>query len=183
MQFALYFNLLIILIFTVLWFGIVTYLRRKKQKDLAYLVYFTIFYIYIVKVLDYTLFQFQSLLLLKYFMPGIMLQGQTARESLNLLPLAGLTTDDIETSLLNILMMMPFGLGLPFIAQFSMKKIIVCGVLFSLTIEILQYVSGQLAGTTFRIADINDVLFNMLGTIVGYFLFLGYRRFFRHKAI
>ena len=73
----MYFDLLTVLLFGLIWIGIVTFLWLKKKKSLAYLIFFTIFYVYIVKVLDYTLFQFQSLVLLKHFMPDLILNGQT----------------------------------------------------------------------------------------------------------
>ena len=33
---------------------------------------------------------------------------------------------------------------------------------------------GRLAGVTFRVADVNDVIFNTLGATVGYTLFAGF---------
>src|SRR5260221_12704902 len=102
----MYFNLLTVLLFGLIWIGIVMFLRLKK--NLAYLIFFTIFYVYIVKVLDYTLFQFQSLLLLKYFMPDLILNGQTAGKDLNLIPLITLTPQDLKPSLLTILLLIPF---------------------------------------------------------------------------
>ncbi len=144
------------------------------------MLFFTIFYVYIVKVLDYTLFQFQSLILLKYFMPGLMLKGQTVEKSINLIPLITLTPQDLETSLLNILLLMPFGFGLPFITNFRMKKIVVIGALFSIAIELLQLLTGYMAKITFRIADINDVIFNTMGVAIGYILFVGFMRIYRH---
>src|SRR5258706_2798914 len=124
----MYFNLLTVLLFGLIWIGIVTFLRLKKS--LAYLIFFTIFYVYIVKVLDYTLFQFQSLLLLKYFMPDLILNGQTAGKDLNLIPLITLTPQDLKTSLLNILLLIPFGFVLPFIRNFRMNKLAVFGAHF-----------------------------------------------------
>jgi glycopeptide antibiotics resistance protein len=179
MRSAMYFDLLIIFLFVLIWIGIVIFLRQKKKKPLAYLIFFTIFYIYLFKVLDYTLFQFQSLLLLKHFMPGLMLNGQAAGESINLIPLIRLTSEDSKTSLLNILLMVPFGFGLPFITNFRMKKVIIIGVLFSVAIELLQFVTGFMAKITFRIADINDVIFNTMGIAIGYILFVGFVRIYR----
>jgi hypothetical protein len=101
----MYFDLLTVLLFGLIWIGIVTFLRLKKKKSLAYFIFFTIFYIYIVKVLDYTLFQFQSLVLLKYFMPDLILNGQTVGKNMNLIPLVTLTPQDLKTSLLNILLL------------------------------------------------------------------------------
>src|SRR5258708_33868165 len=168
----MYFNLLTVLLFGLIWIGIVMFLRLKK--NLAYLIFFTIFYIYIVKVLDYTLFQFQSLLLLKQFMPELMLRGQAAGKSMNLIPLITLTPQDLKTSLLNILLLIPFGFGLPFITNYRMKKIVVIGALFSIVIEFLQLITGFMAKITFRIADINDVIFNTVGVAMGYILFVGF---------
>src|SRR5215218_4195049 len=160
MGFAMYFDLLAVLLFGLIWIGIVTFLRLKKKKSLVYLIFFIIFYAYLFKVLDYTLFQFQSLLLLKHFTPDLILNGQTAGKNMNLIPLITLTPQDLKTSLLNILLLIPFGFGLPFITNLSMKKVVVTGALFSIVIELLQLVTGFIAKITFRIADINDVIFN-----------------------
>jgi len=178
MSTLLYFDLLMVLLFGLIWIRIVTFLRLKKS--LAYLIFFTIFYVYIVKVLDYTLFQFQSLVLLKLFMPDLILNGQTAGKNLNLIPLITLTPQDLETSLLNILLLIPFGFGLPFITNFRMQKIVVVGALFSIVIEFLQLITGYMAKITFRIADINDVIFNTVGVAIGYILFVGFVRIYRH---
>lgn len=173
-------DLLTVFLFGLIWFGTLTLLRLKKKKGFVYLVFFTIFYIYIVKVLDYTIFQFQSLLLLKYFMPNLILNGQAAEKSINLIPLITLTPLDLKTSLLNILLLIPFGFGLPFITNFRLKKIVFMGALFSISIELLQLITGLAAKTTFRIADINDVIFNTIGAAIGYIFFLGFMSIYRH---
>ena len=178
----MYLDLLTVLLFSLIWIGITVFLRLKKKKSLTYLIFFTIFYVYIVKVLDYTLFQFQSLLLLKYFTPDLILSGQTAEKAINLIPLITLTRQDLETSLLNILLLTPFGFGLPFITNFRMKKIVVIGALFSIGIELIQLITGFIAKITFRIADINDVIFNSIGVAIGYLLFVGFVRISRHKS-
>jgi glycopeptide antibiotics resistance protein len=180
MGIAMYFELLTVLLFGSIWIGTVTFLRLKKEKSLVYLIFFTIFCGYLFKVLDYALFQFQSLLLLKYFMPNLILNGQTAGKNMSLIPLVTLTPQDLKTSLLNILLLVPFGFGLPFITNLRMKKIVVTGVLFSIVIEFLQLVTGFMAKITFRIADINDVIFNTVGVAIGYILFVGFVRIYRH---
>jgi glycopeptide antibiotics resistance protein len=179
---AMYFNLLVVLLFGLIWIGIVTFLRLKKKESLVYLIFFTLFYFYLFKVLDYTLFRFQSLLLLKHLMPELILNGQTAGKTINFTPLVTLTRQDIKTSLLNILLMVPFGFGLPFITNLRMKKIVVSGALFSIVIEFLQLVTGLIARITFRIADINDVIFNTIGVVIGYILFVGLVHIFRYMS-
>lgn len=180
MRFVLFFDLLTILFFTLIWISIVMFLYFKKKKNLVYLICFTLFYMYLFKVLDYTLFQFQSLLLLKFFLPNLILNGQTAEKSMNFIPLITLTPKDLETSLLNILLFIPFGFGLPFITKLNLNKIITIGALLSLIIELLQLVTGLLAKITFRIADINDLIFNTIGTAIGFLLFLGFIKIYHH---
>lgn len=168
-----------ILLFVLLWLGCVTFLRLKKEKGVAYLIFFTIFFAYVFKVLDLTLFEFQSLLLLKQFIPNLMLNGIGPEKTLNLLPFITLTPEDAQTSALNILMLVPFGFGLPLITRFRMKETIAAGMLFSIAIELLQFLTGHVAGITFRVADIDDVIFNTLGAAIGYILFAGCVRLFR----
>ncbi len=165
-----------IAIVSLVWFSIIMFLWLKKRKSFVYLFFFTIFYIYLYKVLDYTLLQFQSLLLLQHFLPNLRLNGVEAGRIVNLIPLITLRLVDVETSLLNILMMMPFGFGLPFVTNFRMKKVVVAGLLLSIVIEFLQFVTGFLANTTFRVADVNDLVFNTIGVAIGYMLFVGFVR-------
>ena len=113
-------------------------------------------------------------------MPNLILKGQDVGEDINIIPLITLAPQDWETSLLNILLLIPFGFGLPFITNFHMKKIVAVGVLFSTMIELLQLMTGILAGITFRIADINDVIFNTVGVAIGYILFVGFVRIYRN---
>ena len=173
------FTSLTALLFGLICGGALMFLRLKKQKRVVYLVFFTIFYIYLYKVLDYTLIQYQSLLILKHFRPDLILQGHAAGEAVNLVPLVTLSIGDLRTSLLNILLMIPFGFGLPFITDLRMKSVVVTGALFSIVIEVLQLTTGLVANVYFRVADINDVIFNTSGVAVGYLLFVGFVRLYR----
>lgn len=162
-----------------IWLGLVAFLRLRKRKSLVYVLLFTVFYAYLYKVLDYTLIQFQSLILVQHFVPDLMLNGLPAGTSVNLVPLATLTVADAKTSLLNVLMMLPFGFGLPFITNLRGKRVVAAGAFFSAGIEVLQLITGLTADTTFRIADINDVVFNTLGVTVGYLLCVAFARLYR----
>lgn len=171
-------NAATVLLFGLIWLGLATFFLLKKRKSLVYVLFFTIFYVYLYKVIDYTLLQFQLLLLLKQYVPGLMLNGLRAGESVNLIPLITLRLAEVKTSLLNVLLMMPFGFGLPFITKFRMKKIVAAGVLFSITIELLQLITGLMSNMTFRVADINDVIFNTTGAAAGYLLFVVFVRIY-----
>lgn len=174
-----YINISALCLVGLIWIGMIIFLRLKQKKSFVYLLFFSVFYVYIIKVLDYTLFQLQSLILLKQFTSGLMLNGIKPGESLNLIPLIMLRLEDVRTSLLNILLMMPFGFGLPFITNWRLKKVVLLGTFFSIGIEFLQFITGRIAGITFRIADINDVIFNTLGVTIGYMLFIGFIRTYR----
>src|SRR5690242_2705034 len=105
-----------VLVCGLIWLAVTTFLRLREHKSFAYLLFFTMFYVYIVAVLDYTVFRFQSLFLLDYLSPNhLILKGQAVKEGIDLAPLVGLGLVDLKTSLLNILMLIPFGFGLPFI--------------------------------------------------------------------
>ena len=161
------------------WIGTLAMLRVRKGQGLVYMLFFTIFFVYVVVVLDRTLFQFQSLIVLKQFAPHLMLNGQGDGNTLNLVPLVKLTHQDVETSLLNVLLMVPFGFGLPFITSLRFAGTVTAGVLVSVAIEVLQLVTGLIGGVTFRIADVNDVIFNATGVVVGYGLFVAFVRVYR----
>jgi len=154
----------------VVWLALAWHLHRRGRSVL-YLALFTVFFVYCFKVLDYTLFQFQSLLLLQHFDPNLILNGVPDDERLNLMPLVGLESADIRTSLLNVALMVPFGLGLPFLTGLRWGSVVTAGALVSVAIELLQLVTGVLGGITFRIADVNDVIFNATGAGLGYLVF------------
>jgi glycopeptide antibiotics resistance protein len=151
----------------------------RRGAGWVHLLLVAIFGVYLYAVLDVTLLQYQSLLLLKLFQPDLILRGIEAAQSLNFVPLVGLSIGDLPTSLLNILMLVPFGFGLPFLTGFRFAQVVASGALFSLAIEALQLATGQWAGTTFRVADINDVIFNTTGAAIGYLLFIGFLRLLR----
>jgi len=172
-------NIATILLVGLVWLGMVAFLLLKKKKSLVYVLFFTVFYIYLYKVLDYTLLQFQSLLLIQHFVPDLRLNGFKDGTNVNLIPLVTLTLEDAKTSLLNILMLLPFGFGLPFITNFRFKRVVIAGLLFSIAIELLQLITGFMGNTTFRVADVNDLLFNTLGVATGYILFVQFIRIYR----
>jgi glycopeptide antibiotics resistance protein len=68
-----------------------------------------------------------------------------------------------------------------------MKKVVAIGLFSSIVIEFLQFITGFISNTTFRIADVNDLIFNTIGVAIGYILFVGfirnYRRIFRNSKI
>ncbi len=161
------FDLSTILISAVIWMGIVAFLRWKKNRPVVYLLFFTIFFVYIIATLQYTQFPI-------YLTESIRAYGQNVWTTMNLIPFAGLEHQDLMTSALNILLTIPFGFGLPFVTYMRFRSVVIAGVFFSVIVEILQILSALIVGHTFRIVDINDVIFNTLGVAVGYAIFVGF---------
>ncbi|PEC48604.1 hypothetical protein COJ46_01945 [Bacillus sp. AFS077874] len=86
-------------------------LKIKFKKDIVYLFFFTIMYIYLCYVLKYTQFPIYASQTFRSMI------GLHAWKNLNLVPLFNLTMQDLETFFLNVLMTIPFGFGLPFITK------------------------------------------------------------------
>ena len=82
----------------------------------------------------------------------------------NFIPLRGMLAD-ITNSYLNILLFIPLGIFVPCLwpEYRSMMKTVGLGLMTSLGIEILQIF-------TFRATDINDVITNVAGTMIGYLI-------------
>ena len=82
----------------------------------------------------------------------------------NFILLRGMLTD-ITNSSLNVLLFIPLGIFVPCLwpEYRSMMKTVGLGLMTSLGIEILQIF-------TFRATDINDVITNVAGTMIGYLI-------------
>lgn len=82
--------------------------------------------------------------------------------NLNLIPLWGMA-EDFKNSILNILLFVPLGFFLPLLwERFGKKRAVVLfGFSMSLFIEILQIF-------TYRATDVNDLITNTCGAIVGF---------------
>ncbi|WP_397376179.1 VanZ family protein [Paenibacillus sp. sptzw28] len=99
-------------------------------------------------------------------------------KSINFIPIL---TIDVKTFLLNILMMVPFGICLPLLGSnfrtaASVAKSALC---VSLSLEVMQMIIRVTLGSG-RSTDINDIIANTLG---GVFDFLIYKRRTHVKAV
>lgn len=82
----------------------------------------------------------------------------------------------IMTYLLNVIMFMPLGFLIPFIWQSKrFIDIVYSGFLFTVLIELSQLLNR-------RNTAVDDLLMNIVGTIIGYFLFILIRKMYLIKA-
>ena len=71
----------------------------------------------------------------------------------------------------NIVWFIPLGILLKmYLKNCNLKEIVLYAFLFSFTIEILQYIFYT------GVSDIDDIIFNVIGAICGYFIFLIIKR-------
>ena len=84
--------------------------------------------------------------------------------NLYLIPFAGMI-EDLKNSVLNVILFIPLGVFLPLLWQKYQKFMsgIIFAFCFSLMIELLQML-------TFRTTDVNDLITNTAGYMVGYLL-------------
>ncbi|GAW71965.1 VanZ family protein [Lentilactobacillus parakefiri] len=97
---------------------------------------------------------------------------------INLVPFWSTTADFYQ----NVAMMMPMGvyLGL-LLSKFHFRQILVSGLAVSVTIEGLQLILDLAVGLS-RWVDINDVLTNTLGVIIGWLVWKALMKTFLAKA-
>ena len=118
-----------------------------------------VFAIYLLGVLHHTLGLY-LLAVRKLFKPNLMVRGIEFSPEFNLIPF---TNTALITFNLNILLFIPFGLLLPIATKVkSFGKVILMGFLTSLLIELMQLGIGG------RITDVNDLMTNTFGCLIGY---------------
>lgn len=147
--------------------GILVYMRRRGLAS-GYLVCFSVFYIYLLYVVGYTIFPLR----VDTDYVEFMRHGHMAK--VNLIPFRGLSIDYLlsKQGIGNLALGVPFGFGLPFISRGNFRFVAWRGLIFTVSIELVQ-LATNLAGYSFppRIVDVNDVLLNFSGVMIGLGLF------------
>lgn len=123
-----------------------TLFRRNFKKTIAYCM----FCLYISAV-----FSLVGIPNIRYIRP---------EANLNLIPFYGMLSD-LKNGVLNVALFVPFGFFLP-VLWLNYRKLSHCigiGLCLSLTIELLQLL-------TFRATDVNDLITNVIGTVIGFLM-------------
>ncbi|WP_430782928.1 VanZ family protein [Actinoplanes sp. G11-F43] len=85
-------------------------------------------------------------------------------------------TIDLRTFVLNIVMLLPFGFLLPMLRRIdSVKQIAWLSLAFSATVELIQFATNVLVSSG-RTPDVNDLLANTLGGVLGFLAWRTARR-------
>jgi glycopeptide antibiotics resistance protein len=81
------------------------------------------------------------------------------------------TREIFFNNLLNIFLTIPFGFGINFVKDIKKQNLLWSAILVGLTIETLQFIISLSIGFPYRTIDINDIIMNALGVIVGFCIF------------
>ena len=111
-------------------------------------------------------FVFATYLAAVYLFVGMpTLQFMRFELSLTLTPFLPMIAD-FKNTILNIILFIPLGIMLPFLwnKYDTLRETLFFGFLMSLAIELLQIL-------TYRATDINDLIANTIGAVLGYFVF------------
>ena len=74
----------------------------------------------------------------------------------------------------NILMTVPLGFGVSFIARLKSRNFLWLAVAVGLIIETAQFALDLATGIAYRTVDANDALFNAIGILLGYGMFAAF---------
>ena len=132
----------------------IIFLSKKERNIFSNIILLIGFVIYIISVFSIT--GIPSILYLSFDF------------DINLIPILDIIASPM-TSILNILLFIPLGIFLPMLwaekYNNNISKVLLFGFCLSLVIEISQIF-------TFRLTDINDLITNTLGTLIGYLVYV-----------
>lgn len=159
-----------------LWFiaiGLLTlilFILWRKKRDLWFILCCLIFGIYLLYMIEKAFF---PLYLSGQFVD--VMRQQPVLLDINIIPFyfGPFTTFSgaLQGLILNIIFTIPFGFGIHFIMTIKPKNLFLIAILVGLTIELTQFILSVILRYAYRSVDINDLLMNTLGVLIGYALF------------
>ncbi|WP_271629376.1 VanZ family protein [Caldicellulosiruptor sp. DIB 104C] len=140
------------------------YLRKKRNEEFISVFFNALFFIYILQVLRFTIFP------IPIFSPTIreISSKIDILSTMNIKPFANITLN--RQFYYNILLTIPFGFLLPLLRNKSIKKVLLKGIAFSISVELLQLLISFLIKFPYRTCDINDIILNTFGVFMGFVL-------------
>lgn len=164
-------NLPMIILTILIYIPIFIKLKNNKVSIEKHIIILS-FYVYLVKIVDVA------------FFPIFLHGGFRGTVQFNLIPLHAIINDISKFScnvggwliirplVFNLLMFIPMGYLLPFVSRkiSTLGKVALISFGTSLTIEILQLIISLLYGFTFRYANVDDVIVNTCGGVIGFIM-------------
>jgi len=175
------------LLFGLILLVILLFLLRRGGSRFSYLFLFSLFWLYLLGVVAATLFPMPL-----PFLAGGQVDRSSAGYILSQINLAPFDYSQFRYEspryifareiLANILLTLPFGFGISFVASVRRKDILWLAPAVGIGIESCQLIAGLILGVNYREVDINDAIMNALGVLAGYGLFMLFARYLVERA-
>lgn len=172
------------LVFGIGILSIILLIRLRQKHTWRDQIYFTIFGLYMLGVINLTLFPIPI---------GVDTAWRTPIPSIlsrvNLVPFRFGGLFDFPPIYAihelggNIFLTLPFGFLIPLLIQIKTRQILWLSVLVGFSTELSQLVLCLIVGGNYRSVDINDVLLNAIGVLAGYALLRGLTRVYRMACL
>lgn len=160
------FNYKILVCLVVISFFVIFFSKKRFNKDIKEIVALILICCYFILVISKTQFP----IFINNSTMESELGGIKFGRDINLIPFKDFAH---MTSLLNIMMFIPIGFLQGFVVKNDWKKSIIGGIILSLIVESLQLLVNVFVGYNFRTFDINDLIFNTIGALLGYLILYG----------
>jgi len=149
---------ILILFLPVLWW---------RKRNLSYLLFFSIFWIYLLAVVQAIFFPFAI---------NTNDAGAIFRPSINLIPFYFGACFDMPALCVrgiieNIILTIPFGFGISFLVRIKPRNFFWLAISVGFALEFTQLIISFFFKSGFRAVDVNDVILNGLGILLGYAFF------------
>jgi glycopeptide antibiotics resistance protein len=151
-----------------------------RKRDWVYVILLALFGAYVMAVVDFIFFP----IFFPENWPANLTWKDTIRglNEINLIPLYYARIGSMSASLGNILydivgnilLTVPFGLGFCFLTGLRDKRIFWVALSVGLFLEGAQLLMKLIFGVFFHSVDVNDVLFNALGVVIGSGIYLAW---------
>lgn len=180
------FSYLIILVFLFIIYLLIT--RKKHERTLYDSSFLIIVFIYLISVFSFVFLPFpiQSIVIENKIIP---------EQNNNFIPFIStieifsnweLVTSELRLVINNLLLLIPFGFFLPYLPKMKNVKftnLLLIATSFSLFIEISQVLLSFIIKYAYRSFDVDDIIFNVTGAILGFCLGKVIdKRFFKNES-
>ena len=142
----------------------------RRTRNLSFLFFLSIFEAYVLLAIDKIFFPIE--------INGLyvdVMRNEPLMSQINLIPFYfdqyGLTPASFWGIVNNIILTMPFGFGLNFITHLRARNFVWLGLVLGFGFETTQLIISLVLRYPYRNIDINDVLLNAIGVLIGYGLF------------
>lgn len=152
-----------------------------KKLSISKIILYSFFYLYIISLVVVTIFPIPIQWLKEIwiywwnnnFIPFYSIIDILSNSNLGIIT-------KLKQILGNIIIFIPIGFLVPFIwkSKKNITNIFLLGIIFSFSIESLQYIISLLLWFSYKVTDIDDILLNTLWAIIGFFLYRIFQRGF-----